>query len=359
MKFAILVLLSGLAISQVAAYFSIVGLIQIFQALPISIQIMGGVLEVGKLMQAAWLHKNWNLTDWKKRTLGAASVVILMVITSIGIFGYLSKASSGIEYNFQQNSIKIEQLETRVSYHKQNIDRDSKILLQLDASIDEFFNRGYVTRGLEQREQQAPERLGVQQQIKEQQKEIQTIEEELTTLKKQDSEITAEVGPARNIQQVLYGSEDTDSLGKQIRIIIFLIMFVFDPLAVLLLLMAQEEYLRAKPNNKTETHVDTKDSYTPANDDSQEVGQADELPDEYEDDSKSQFEAETTSTEETLRVSDNPVVRERMKKWKRDPKLLQKRLEKWKSIERKSGKKIDPQTIPPEILPEWNQLNNN
>ena len=92
MALGILVLLSALSISAVAIYYSIAGLVAIFAAAAIPIMIMGTALEIGKLVTAVWLHKYWSKAKWWLRTYLAIAVAVLMFITSMGIFGYLSKA---------------------------------------------------------------------------------------------------------------------------------------------------------------------------------------------------------------------------------------------------------------------------
>ena len=92
MALGILVLLTALSISAVAIYYSVAGLVAIFAAAALPIMIMGGVLEIGKLVTAVWLHKYWSRTVWWLRTYLALAVVVLMLITSMGIFGFLSKA---------------------------------------------------------------------------------------------------------------------------------------------------------------------------------------------------------------------------------------------------------------------------
>ena len=92
MLFGILTLITALAIAGVAAWFSIAGLMAIFSAAAMPIAIMAGTLEVGKLLTASWLYRYWNETSFTLKTYLSTAVFILMVITSMGIFGYLSKA---------------------------------------------------------------------------------------------------------------------------------------------------------------------------------------------------------------------------------------------------------------------------
>src|SRR5210317_1527751 len=92
MLLGILTLITALSISAIAIYYSVAGLVAIFSAAAIPIIIMGGTLEISKLVTAVWLHKFWFKAKWWLRTYLAAAVIILMFITSMGIFGFLSKA---------------------------------------------------------------------------------------------------------------------------------------------------------------------------------------------------------------------------------------------------------------------------
>ena len=89
---AILTLLTALSISAVAIYYSILGLAAIFAGAAIPIMVMGSVLEVGKLVTASWLYQNWKVAPKFIKTYLSIAVVVLMFITSMGIFGFLSKA---------------------------------------------------------------------------------------------------------------------------------------------------------------------------------------------------------------------------------------------------------------------------
>ena len=92
MILAMSTLLTALGISAVAAYYSIVGLMAIFSASAMSIAIMGVVLEIGKLITASWLYQNWKRVPFLLKSYLTLAVIVLMFITSMGIFGYLSKA---------------------------------------------------------------------------------------------------------------------------------------------------------------------------------------------------------------------------------------------------------------------------
>ena len=111
MIIAYLALLTAISIAAVAAWFSIAGLITIFSASTVAIAVMAGVLEVGKLVTASWLYRNWENTKFLLRTYLTLAVIILMFITSMGIFGYLSKAHLDQVSPVQNNSAKVERLD--------------------------------------------------------------------------------------------------------------------------------------------------------------------------------------------------------------------------------------------------------
>ena len=121
MFLAILTFLSAITISAVAIYYSVAGLAAIFAAAVIPIIIMGVSLEVGKLVTAVWLHRNWNRAVWWLKTYLSIAVVVLMFITSMGIFGYLSKA------HIEQTSLSIEQSASIETLDEKMIRSNAKI----------------------------------------------------------------------------------------------------------------------------------------------------------------------------------------------------------------------------------------
>ena len=135
MALGILVLLSALSISAVAIYYSIAGLVAIFAAAAIPIMIMGTALEVGKLVTAVWLHKYWSQAKWWLRTYLAIAVAVLMFITSMGIFGYLSKA------HIEQTSASIESVE-KISQLETEIGRYKGIITRAEEKIESAENQG-------------------------------------------------------------------------------------------------------------------------------------------------------------------------------------------------------------------------
>ena len=123
MIFGLLVLITALTISAVAIYYSIAGLVAIFAAAALPIMVMGGALEVGKLVTAVWLHRYWHKAKWWLRWYLALAVIILMFITSMGIFGFLSKAHIEQTTASQESVEQIARLETEISRQRSIIDR--------------------------------------------------------------------------------------------------------------------------------------------------------------------------------------------------------------------------------------------
>ena len=123
MFIAILTLISALSISAVAIYYSVAGLAAIFAAAVVPIIIMGVVLEVGKLVTAVWLHRNWNNAVWWLKSYLIVALIVLMFITSMGIFGFLSKA------HVEQTSMTLDQkasitsIESKIERSESKIDR--------------------------------------------------------------------------------------------------------------------------------------------------------------------------------------------------------------------------------------------
>lgn len=134
MLFGILVLITALSISAVAIYYSVAGLVAIFAAAAVPIMIMGGILEVGKLVTAVWLHKYWRKATWWLKTYLTTAVVVLMFITSMGIFGFLSKAHIEQTSASEESVAKVTQIETELGRLNAVIDRAETKIEQLESS---------------------------------------------------------------------------------------------------------------------------------------------------------------------------------------------------------------------------------
>ena len=248
---AILTLAVALSISVVAAAYSIIGLMAIFAAAPIAIATMGTVLEVGKLVTASWLYNNWNRAPLFLKSYLTIAVVVLMIITSMGIFGFLSKAH--IDQNAPSNNVsaQIDSLNLQISREEKIISRNNKILDQLDKSIDSYIELDYISRGLDKREEQSEERQRLQSEINGASGRIAELEVSRFEYEQQVRDLELEVGPIRFIAELVYGDSSTEILESAVRGVILLLVFVFDPLAVLLLIAANSSLAQVR-ETKTE-----------------------------------------------------------------------------------------------------------
>ena len=239
MFFAALLMLVALAITGVAGYFSILGLMAIFPASPIAVAAMGGVLEVAKLVTASWVYRNWKNANKLLKTYFTIAVVVLSFITSMGVFGYLSKAH--IEHTTVGGSaqLKIEQLESKKAAAERRLKNAQTSLDTLDrlTTSENVLDANYI------RNRQKRERATLNQEIESATADIQTIETDLIPLKTENLKLEAEVGPIKYVAELFYGSGDNATVDKAVRMMIIILIFVFDPLAILLIIAANMTFL--------------------------------------------------------------------------------------------------------------------
>ena len=240
MIFTLLTFLSAISISVIAAGYSIMGLATLFSGAVVPIIAMGTALEIGKLVSASWLYQNWSnksVSKFLKAYLFSA-VVILIFITSMGIFGFLSKAHLDQVKPTSSNAIKIELLDSKINTQQNRIDRSQNTLNQLDKALDVYIEKEFVTRGLKERKKQEPERLALNKEITDASNLLSELMLEKNTLKIEQDKIDAEVGPLKYVAELIYGKNAQDHFDEAVRLVIIVLVFVFDPLAVLLLISA-------------------------------------------------------------------------------------------------------------------------
>ena len=238
MTLAIITLLTAIGISAVAAYYSIVGLMAIFSASAMSIAIMGIVLEIGKLITASWLYHNWKRVPFLLKSYLTVAVVVLMFITSMGIFGYLSKAHIDQGKGVAEIYLKVDRADGRIETERNNIVRYEKQLTNLDTALNRYLELGAVSKGLQKREEQEPERKQLVTLINESQERIDDLLTERSEYQLQINSFEVEIGPIKYISALIYGDEALDYIDTAVRAVILTLVFVFDPLAVLLLISA-------------------------------------------------------------------------------------------------------------------------
>lgn len=235
----ILALVSALAISVVAGYFSILGLTAIFAGAFWPVIIMGSVLEIGKLVTASWLYRNWHLVSGVVKAYLTASVILLMFITSMGIFGFLSKAH--IEQQLAADGgdqAQVEILDSKIQYQQELIDDVDKQITQIDDNISKMTEKGQTKSSLAAITQQRKSRDGL---VSKKDRLIETmtsIKTERITVESRIKKIEAEVGPIKYIANLIYDQTDTNQLEKAVKFVIIMLVIVFDPLAVVLLIAA-------------------------------------------------------------------------------------------------------------------------
>jgi hypothetical protein len=242
-----LALVSGLTISAVAIWYSVAGLVSIFAAAVIPIIVMGVVLEVSKLIATVWLKINWTRAPVFIRSYLIAAIAILMVITSMGIFGFLSKAHSDAGLVSGDVQAKIAIYDEKIKTERENIDANRKVLKQLDEAVDQVMGRSTDEKGAEKavaiRKAQQKDRGRITQEIAQSQKTISTLNSERAPIAAEVRKVEAEVGPIKYIASFIYGSNpDANLLEKAVTWVIIIIVVVFDPLAVILLLASQYSF---------------------------------------------------------------------------------------------------------------------
>ena len=241
MLFALITLLCAISLSAIAAYYSVIGLMAIFAASPIPIAIMGGALEFSKLIAASWAYKNWSVAPRFLKYYFTVAVIILMFITSLGIFGYLSKAHNDQNLVSGDVSAKIAMIDEKIKVERDNIDVNRKTLKQMDESVDQVMVRSTNEKGAEKaaslRKAQQTERSRILKEIETYNKRISALNEERAPIATEIRKVEAEVGPIKYIAALIYGdSMDSSLLDKSVRFVIILLVLVFDPMAVLLVI---------------------------------------------------------------------------------------------------------------------------
>ena len=252
MKLSILTFITSLAIAAVAAWYSIIGLTTIFSAAVVPIIIMGVVLEIGKLVAAAWVYQNWKETNVLLKSYLVSAIVVLMLITSMGIYWFLSKSHIDAGINTTEISVKLERLDNRINGEQRQIDRAEKTLKQLDDRLEKMNEGWFITRGIQQREKEQEERQQLNNIIKKSESEIDKLLDKKSEYQLEVKNFEVEVGPIKYIAALVYGDEAKNYLDNTVRYVILLLIFVFDPLAVLLLISANQSYRKELEINPPE-----------------------------------------------------------------------------------------------------------
>ena len=259
MLFILLVFFSAIGISAIAAGYSIVGLATLFAGATVAIIAMGTALEVGKLVAASWLYQNWRnpLLPKSIKLYLTTAVLVLVFVTSMGIFGFLSKAHLDQVRPTSDNAVYIALIDKQVSQQEKIIARAEKTLDQLDRAIEVYVTRERVTKGLKERKKLKEERELLTNEIRLAMERIAVLTLDKGNLELAQLKIEADVGPLKYVAELIYGDQAKDHFDKAVRYIIIVLIFVFDPLAVLLLIAAnismRERKIAKEAKKKKET----------------------------------------------------------------------------------------------------------
>ena len=254
----------ALCLSAVAAFYSIVGLTAIFAAAVIPIIIMGSILEAAKLVVTVWLHEYWKDIKWSMKAYLAPAVFVLMVITSMGIFGFLSKAHLDQAVPTGDVAAQVALFDEKIRTQRENIEAARRALTQMDAAVDQTLTRSSNEQGADKasnlRRSQQRERTTLQNDIARAQAEITKLNEQKAPMAANLRKVEAEIGPIKYIAALIYGDNpDANLLEKAVRWVIIILVIVFDPLAIMMLLAATESYKWEKERRRKKEETDDTD----------------------------------------------------------------------------------------------------
>lgn len=282
----ILLFVTAIVLSAIAAFYAVAGLIAIFAASAVPIAIMGGTLEVAKLVVASWLYRKWKEIPLLMKAYFTTALIVLMLLTSMGIFGYLSKAHLDQAVPTGDAVAKVSIVDEKIKIERENIANAQSLIKQMDAVVTGIIATGdreitlrdgttrmqsAAERSLQVRRSQAKDRAALIEQIEQSQNKIVSLQAESAPLRSEVRKIEAEVGPIKYIAALIYGDNPgQDLLEKAVRWVIIMIVFVFDPLAVLMLIAFNKEIKDKAPitkRNETEKEEEILDKKEPTSED--------------------------------------------------------------------------------------------
>jgi len=252
---SLITLFAALSLSAVSAYYSVLGLVAIFAAMPLPIIIMGATLEFSKIVTTAWLHYNWDKSPLRLKLYLVPAVIILMGITSMGSFGFLSKAHLDQAVPSGDIAAQVSVFDEKIQNDRDNIASDRNLIKQLDDVVNNEISQGTsrdiklrdgrtytqsaAERALYIRRSQSKDRARLSDDIDRAQNDIVKLQSEKAPIASKLRTAIADVGPIQYIAAVIYGANpDQNTLEAAVRLVIIIIVVVFDPLAIMLLLAA-------------------------------------------------------------------------------------------------------------------------
>jgi len=239
----IVTVIVALALSAVSAYYGVYGLVSIFAGAAIPVAIMGGVLEAAKLVAASWLYRNWSVAPTFLKIYLTFALVVLMVMSSVGIFGFLSKSHIESSANAVVISGEMRALDTQIDVKKREIAGIDANVKNADDLLKALYAQNRAVRGATELQRQEKNRERWMADAKRVADDVQALELKKNALRSTLNEEKMKVGPIRYVAELIYGESTEEILEKSIRYLIVLIVVVFDPLAVILLVAANISFV--------------------------------------------------------------------------------------------------------------------
>lgn len=267
MFFTFLTLFTSLLLASISGWFSVTGITIIYSGTLIHSLLMGVVIELGKLVTISWLYRNWKFSKWKFKTIGVFITILMMLATNISVYGFLMKSHLSQGAGTLNNDAKVERLDQQIAREKSAIIDNEKVITQLDSAINSYLIKDKTDKSIAIRRSQAPQRKKLREDIDVAQKRIDQYSDEKLALQSEVRKLQLDVGPIRNISELIYGTDgNTDkNIEAAVRMFTLIIVLSLDPLAVWLLIAANNSIMRLQ-NKKEEDGPDTLNISLPISD---------------------------------------------------------------------------------------------
>lgn len=243
--FAWLTLLTGLTLSALAAFFSVFGLALIYAGAFWSIVLLAGTLELSKLVAVSWLYRYRHLAGRGVRSYFYLATLTLMLITSLGIFGFLTRAhveTEGATITAELTLQAVQQREAQLQTTRDQLLAELKILNDQSSQLVSQLGAAERLRGTQgavavQRDT-ATRRTALLAELKQTTADLTAVQQERITTETETNKATADIGPLRYVAQAVYGADDINTIRTAVVWLTVVLMLVFDPMAIMLLVAA-------------------------------------------------------------------------------------------------------------------------
>lgn len=227
-----LAILAALFLSCVSAYFSITGMVMLFSGASVAVMIMATALEFSKIISVAWLQRHWKTSSKLIKTYLILATAILILLTSMGTFGYLSRAYLVTSDSLQLSQLQIQPLQHQIDFEQRKLKNAQTSLDTLDRLANTIDLKDAVLI----RSRQRGERQRIDNQINDSIEKLEVLNTKLLPLRTKEAITTSDIGPLKYISEMIYGESSAEHSDKAVRFVIIFIVIVFDPLAIILLL---------------------------------------------------------------------------------------------------------------------------